>query len=493
MRLLTTTLATLTVVALVACGGGSGSGTTDVGNVSPTAGTLRIYVTDAPFPYDYVQSATVEIEEIRVRNASAAEDEGWVTVYTGPAMVDLVPLTGGAVLPLVEADLEAGTYDQVRVIVSAGEVTLKPEAFAENDDRVYNTANDRLKFPSAAQSGLKVKIENGIEVVTQLSSDLTLDFDLSKNFVFNGPISHPPGVKGVLFTPVVRATNNSTTGSLQVTVYSDGLIPGTQDGGLLTTASIKVYPAGSVDTPPEGFPVEAGASDAGVAAVMGLEPGTYDVVVEAGGHTSQTVENLAVAVANLTTQEVTLAASGEIDGTVMSDNATPGDPTDDFSLFEVAVDAVPTAGGPSAGDDSSNESGGWAITNLDPGSYDLTFTKAGFTDGALNGVVAEVDSPGFLVVMTSLTRDLDGTVSDTAGTVGGATLTLKTKAGDTVATTTSDATNGTWALPGVPTRKYDLVIEHDDGAGTVRSKTVEVGVEGDAGSTALTRDVDLDA
>ena len=60
---------------LAACGGGSG-GTASGGT------NFKIYVTDAPFPGDLVESATVVIREVRVR---AAGGGGWQTVFDGSA------------------------------------------------------------------------------------------------------------------------------------------------------------------------------------------------------------------------------------------------------------------------------------------------------------------------------------------------------------------------------------------------------------------------
>src|SRR4030095_15444040 len=99
-------------------------------------------------------------------------------------------------------------------------------AVVEGGDPVFDTSNGRLFFPSGAQTGIKVHIENDIVVTTTLSGDLTVDFDLSKNFVFNGPVTHAPGVKRVLFTPSIRATNVSTAGSLRLRAMSDELTPG---------------------------------------------------------------------------------------------------------------------------------------------------------------------------------------------------------------------------------------------------------------------------
>ena len=238
------------LVLLAACGGGSNDG----GSTASAKGKVNLLVRDAPFPYAYVDTASVVIEEIRVKNASTGV---WTTVYTGPTDVDLVPLSGGNSLPLTQATLDVGTYDAVRVIVSGGEVMLAPSAFAEGGNALYTTANGRLKFPSASQSGLKVQIRPPIQVVTQLSSDLVLDFDLSKNFVFNGPVTHPPGVKSVIFTPVVRATNESMNGSIGVTVHGDNLTPGdTSDDVLLEGATVEAYANGDLDL---GGPVVATA------------------------------------------------------------------------------------------------------------------------------------------------------------------------------------------------------------------------------------------
>jgi hypothetical protein len=97
-------------LVLAACGGGSGGGGGDLGGGGGgggggTAGnTLRVYVTDAPFPFDYVESATVVIREVRVHQAGEGDDDsGWTTVFTGSEEIDLVPLTGGVEQLLVES------------------------------------------------------------------------------------------------------------------------------------------------------------------------------------------------------------------------------------------------------------------------------------------------------------------------------------------------------------------------------------------------------
>src|SRR5688572_27412915 len=163
-------------LALAACGGGGGIGGTGGGGFGgaggPTASTLRILVTDAPFNFDYVESASVVINEVSVHEKTS---DSWTTVFTGSQEIDLVPLTNGVSELLVAAEIEPGTYDKVRLIVDAGTVVLTEDAVVDGDSHVFDTESGNLKFPSGAQTGIKVDIDNEIVVVTSLSSDLLLD------------------------------------------------------------------------------------------------------------------------------------------------------------------------------------------------------------------------------------------------------------------------------------------------------------------------------
>src|SRR5262245_53107264 len=92
-------------LSLAACGGGGGSGGGDLGGGGggPMGQTLRVFVTDGPFPFDYVEHATVVINEVRVHEKNG---DAWTTVFTGAKEIDLVPLTNGVEMLLVEAAIE---------------------------------------------------------------------------------------------------------------------------------------------------------------------------------------------------------------------------------------------------------------------------------------------------------------------------------------------------------------------------------------------------
>src|SRR5262245_31467358 len=124
-------------LAFAGCGGGGGgSSPGGGGGGGPT--TLRVFVTDAPFPFQYVDSATVTINEVRVHEVGG---DAWSTVFTGSKTIDLVPLSNGVAMLLVEAAVPPGTYDMVRLLVDAGTVTLTDDAFVQGDSHTFTTEN----------------------------------------------------------------------------------------------------------------------------------------------------------------------------------------------------------------------------------------------------------------------------------------------------------------------------------------------------------------
>jgi hypothetical protein len=346
---------------LTACGGG-GNGDSSEG----APGTVRVLVTDAPFPVQFVESATVVIREVSVR---AADGSGYINVFSGSDAVDLVPLTGGVSAQLLAAAVPPGSYDEARLLVDAGEVVLKETAFVSGESRVFNSASGTLRFPSGAQTGIKVKIDPPIQVFSRLSADLILDFDLDKNFVFNGPVSHAPGVKGVVFTPVIRAVNASTAGTLAVRAFGDNGTPGdTGDDPPLEGANVTVLDQ-------DGAEAGGSATDGAGLVEIPLPPGFYAVAIEIDGHNTETLADVEVVAANVTEEEVLLTAtSGQISGTVV-------DASDDSNVLEGVEVTLFLAGKTDALDaQPTNHQGAFRFDGLAPGQYDLSFRFEGFTE-----------------------------------------------------------------------------------------------------------------
>lgn len=165
-------------------------------------GVLNIYITDAPFPVDLVAEANVVIDQVRIRSEGEEEEENFITLMDQTFDLNLLELRNGLVGQIASAQLPPGAYDHLRLHVTEAEIILT------NGDQ-YS-----LNVPSGNSSGLKVIINPAIEVVGGLTSELILDFDVSKSFVLQGNMDTPAGINGFLFKPVIRAANNSATGAV---------------------------------------------------------------------------------------------------------------------------------------------------------------------------------------------------------------------------------------------------------------------------------------
>ncbi|AEM72406.1 putative lipoprotein [Allomuricauda ruestringensis DSM 13258] len=300
----------LTTLALIimGCSDGEGEGS---GNAEDT-GTLSVQLTDAPFPYELMAEANVTVFKVEARlvdddeddsgdDSDDSSDEGspFITLMEEEIEVNLLELTNGLTQQLAEIDVPAGSYDLIRVYVKGVNVVL-------TDGTVFD-----LQVPSGGASGIKVFVDPAITVAGGLSSDLLLDFDVSQSFVAKGDISTPAGINGFNFTPVIKASNLSTSGTLSgnvSTVEEEASVA-------LEGAQISVIAADTLNT--------TSFSDVdGNYAILGLEAGMYKVVAELDGYLASDTLDVQVDAANITTQDFVLEVDPE---------ATEGENTDDGS------------------------------------------------------------------------------------------------------------------------------------------------------------------
>lgn len=251
----------LALSLVAACGGSSSVSSTTSGD----QGELVVEVTDKPFDYDLVVSAVVRVDEIRVHQEVDGE-EGFETLYKGqPIGFDLLDLTNGVTKTLVRADLAVGTYQQLRLHVVGGRIELV-------DGDVFSTELGNLQLTSTGTSGLKVFIDPPVEVQSELSTTLLLDFDLSKTF-HAVPANDPLNATKFQLKPVLHAVNKTMTGEVSgVVQVDDGL------GGLapVDMATVYLQPFGDPD-PENSIAATASAEDGGYR-LIGVPPGTWDVL-----------------------------------------------------------------------------------------------------------------------------------------------------------------------------------------------------------------------
>jgi len=254
-------------------------------------GKISVKLTDAPFPYDFIDEANVTIYKIetRVKNLDESkgdqDDSNFEVLYEGEQKVNLLTLTNGVTMAMGEAEVPVGSYDLVRVYIKEGSVVLK-------DGTTFD-----LKVPSGEQTGIKVFVNPAIEVFSSLSSDLLLDIDVSKSFIAKGNIESMGGITGFNFKPVIRASNMSTAGSLAGRVTT--LVEEVETG--IDGVQISVWDG-------EEHITSTSTDESGNYMVLGLEEGTYTIQAEAMDYTTNIKEDVAILAANKTTVDFEMIA-----------------------------------------------------------------------------------------------------------------------------------------------------------------------------------------
>jgi hypothetical protein len=252
------------VLLVTACGGGGGgSGGGSAG--SSGSGHLKLLATDDPFPFDLVKEAHVHVTEIKVHHDSQA-DSGFTTIYSGPGFdLSLLDLRNGATVEAANTVLPAGSIGQIRLIIDSASLTL-------TNDNVYSTDLGNLDLTGADKSGLKIFVDPPIEIAADVDTTVLLDFDLTKTF-HAVPANDPPNANKFLLMPGIRASNLVDVGEVKgIVTKDDGT--GVQVG--VDLASVYVLPPGETD--PAKSVASSATDSTGHYAILGVAPGTYDVL-----------------------------------------------------------------------------------------------------------------------------------------------------------------------------------------------------------------------
>jgi len=244
-------------IALGACSDSSGTGT----------GMLTVRLTDMPFPFSDVSSVDVYVVRLDASKAEPTEDEaadesnndGWTSVATPNALINLLDLSDGKTMNLGATTLPTGTYNGFRLIIdpSKSSMTLK------------DGTHPAIQFPSAGHSGIKVILDKPI-ALTENGSVMTLDFDVGRSFVTRGNNAR----NGFNFRPVIRAVAQDITGSVSGSVHANSAT-----GAAVPNTTVEVLTAGSLlnDADPTHV-VRTTSTDAnGNFRIAFLLPGTYVV------------------------------------------------------------------------------------------------------------------------------------------------------------------------------------------------------------------------
>jgi len=307
--------ALIPILLLSACGSGGGDGG---GNSSGNQGSVRVALTDAPAcGFDAVN---VTIREVRIHRSADVEDAyddeddhdgvdkdkrnaGWTRISIDPPRkINLLDLTNGVLTGLGEAPLEAGHYQQVRLVLASNKGGNIANSVVFSGTGGIEVP---IKVPSGDRSGIKLVHEFTVNAGER--TDLLLDFDACKSIVKHGKGSHflKPKIKIKAFPVPVETATNGIRGVVDPALLGSNVMVTAQQGGEIILSAAPNPQTG------EFF-------------LARLTPGTYDFVMTADGHVTAVIINVPVAdqsaVAELSTsaQPLTLAPSGTrtISGTV---------------------------------------------------------------------------------------------------------------------------------------------------------------------------------
>lgn len=165
-----------------------------MGNESGATGRVVFSVTDAAVDMKNVSEININIRQLDVHSAAS----GWITVSTSPQSYDLLELNAsGEWKLLAEAELPAGSYDQVKLTVDDALITTKAGVVEET------------KMPSN-----ELVLRTTFVVKEDQSTSVNFDFlaDQSLHVAQNGEY---------VFAPVVKTETRS---SANVAVAANGTV-----------------------------------------------------------------------------------------------------------------------------------------------------------------------------------------------------------------------------------------------------------------------------
>lgn len=152
------------------------------------SGKVSLLLTDAPGD---IVTAVVTIDQIYLQG-SDTDDAPRVILRNVPFTTDLLTLADSLHPMLEEVEIPAGTYRQLRFVISGGYIEVEGEGGATTiyaSSPTYAglpagaTVGGSLQMPSFAQSGLKVNLPgDAVQVVADDLVVIVVDFDVSQSF-----------------------------------------------------------------------------------------------------------------------------------------------------------------------------------------------------------------------------------------------------------------------------------------------------------------------
>jgi hypothetical protein len=267
-----TAFAILMLFSLFAGCGGSGGGGSSVG--SGGTGTLSLSLTDAT-TLDY-QAVYVTIDRVDVHlGGNENSPNNWETVARPEKTYNLLELVNGVREQLGLADLQAGDYTQMRLIIGNTpddglNIFSQAHPFANYVILADTDEIHELKVPSGPQTG--IKLVHGFTIEEDQTTELILDFDACRSVV-------KAGASGLwLLKPTIKVVGTKDYAIISGAV-SDGAaaLPG-------VLVSAQIYDPDADDPKDRVVVWTSTVTDEDGQYKLFLQPGTYNIVVYTTGY-----------------------------------------------------------------------------------------------------------------------------------------------------------------------------------------------------------------
>jgi hypothetical protein len=229
-----------------------------------------VELTDDPFPYDSVERVdlyVVKIEASTSLDTSNLDPASWVTVAEPHRTFNLIELSGGITDTLGGANIPPGQYRSIRMVLDTDSSSIT----AKNGQPMTVDWQS-----SAGRPVLYAYVENPINV-TDFGAEIVLDFDAGRSFLCDAPCA------SFVFSPVFRAVNKSTTGTISGRVTGDTLVGATSIP--IKDVTVTIYRGDIAAFSGSWFVVATGKTDSlGSFRIAFLLPGTYILRADAPRH-----------------------------------------------------------------------------------------------------------------------------------------------------------------------------------------------------------------
>jgi len=307
-----TALAMISLLCLfISCSSGGGGGDGSVG--SGGSGTLSLSLTDAT-TLEY-RAVYVTIERVDVHlGADENSSNNWETVARPARTYNLLELVNGVRKQLGIAELTAGHYTQMRLIIGTNpdnslNILSTPHPHPNYIILAGTNEIHELFVPSGVQTG--IKLVHGFKINPNQTTELILDFDAARSVVKagNNPI-HPYILKPTI--KVLKAEDNSLVSGAVVD----------DDGVFLTGVliSAQIFQPDLFDRKDQVVTWTSTITDEQGHYKLFLKPGTYNIVAFATGYVPEAACSLALGSGDVVEGldfELRLASTGAISGDVI--------------------------------------------------------------------------------------------------------------------------------------------------------------------------------